>query len=261
MGFLSKFFGSSNQSQTIFNKDENTVSGIHSLNLDKETSLTQLNLRKEYVQSLCLKKSELNGLIARVCMVMDFSGSMDHLYYNGGVQEVLEKLLPIAMQFDDNGVMEAWIFSNKCWRIPEISLENYYDYIKNNKLIDRYEMGGTEYAPVMQDVVKKYIQEEPADIPTLVLFITDGDNSDKDFTTKVIREASKYPVFWQFVGIGNTEFHYLEKLDQMSSRFIDNANFFAIEDINNISDNELYEKLLAEYPDWIKKAKNARILK
>ncbi len=274
MGFLDKLFGKKSQPdynnqqnyntntyQPTFNQAPNSSSGISSLNLNKEQSLKQLNLRKESIQSLCLEKKELNGLIARVCMVMDFSGSMDWLYDNGRVQEVIERLLPVAMQFDDNGVMEAWIFSNDYHRIKDISLENYYDYIRNERLVQKYDMGGTYYAPVIEDVCRKYINEEPADIPTLVLFITDGDNSDKDRTTSAITQASYYPIFWQFVGIGNSSFRYLEKLDEMEGRFIDNANFFSVDDLANMSDNDLYHKLLGEYPDWITKAKYNGILK
>lgn len=279
MGFLDKLFGRKSQPDSVYTQNNNynntynnmqnnyqpvpqvQPNQISSLNLNKEQSLKQLNLRKESIQSLCLEKRELNGLIARVCMVMDFSGSMDWLYCNGKVQEVIERLLPVAMQFDDNGVMEAWIFSNDCWRIKDISLSNYYNYIKNERLEEKYHMGGTSYAPVIQDVCRKYIDEEPADIPTLVLFITDGDNSDKDATTRIITKASHYPIFWQFVGIGSSQFRYLETLDEMEGRFIDNANFFSVNDLTNMNDTDLYNKLLGEYPDWIVKARNKGLLR
>lgn len=278
MGFFEKLFGKKGQPDSVYTQNNNynntynntyndyqssqiPSNGVSSLNLNKEQSLKQLNLRKESIQSLCLEKRELNGLIARVCMVMDFSGSMEGLYENGKVQEVIERLLPVAMQFDDNGVMEAWIFSDDSWRITDISLANYYNYIKNERLEERYDMGGTRYAPVIQDVCKKYIEEEPADIPTLVLFITDGDNSDKDTTTRIITKASHYPIFWQFVGIGRSKFSYLEELDEMEGRFIDNANFFSVNDLTNMSDTDLYNKLLGEYPNWITKAKYKGLLK
>lgn len=236
-------------------------SGIQSLNLDKEQRIQQLNLSKQSIQSLCLEKKELNGLISRVCMVMDISGSMSGLYASGKVQQVIERLLPVAMQFDDNGVMEAWVFSNDFHRIPDISLNNFYNYINNNQLTQRFYMGGTEYAPVMQDIYKKYIIEEPAAIPTLVLFITDGDNSDKAQTTRVITDISRYPIFWQFVGIGSSNFKYLKQLDTMEGRYIDNANFFSVNDLTRLSDNDLYGRLLGEYPEWLNKAKSVGLIR
>lgn len=215
------------------------------LNLSKEESLQQLDLRKNEVAQLCLSKPELNGLTSRVALVLDYSGSMKRLYDNGVVQAVVEKILPIAMNFDDNGSMEMWIFENGFRRLEDISLENFYGYIEENVL--KYRMGGTSYAPVMKDVFNKYIKEDPANLPNYVIFITDGENDDTAQTNKVIKELSRYPIFFQFVGIGNCSFRYLRSLDEMEGRYVDNANFFAIEDINKIS----YEQLLSEYPSWL----------
>ena len=47
----------------------------------------------------------------------------------------------------------------------------------------------------------------------------------------------------------------------MDGRIIDNANFFEVKDPKQMSDNELYNKILGEYPDWISKAQKQGILK
>lgn len=277
MSFLKKIFnknkeGKTNAEQKIVDKPSNSYyvptldksqSENLSLNLKKEESLKQLNLRKEMILSLCLEKKELTDLTARVAIVLDFSYSMDKLYRVGKVQKLIDRLLPLAMQFDDNKEMEIWLFSDGYYRLKDISLNNYYEYIKNERLLSKYKMGGTAYAPVISDVVKKYTREEPSNLPTLTLFITDGDNfsSDKFHTTQEIVNASKHPIFWQFVGIGNSSFDYLEQLDEMTGRYIDNANFFSANDLESISDEELYNRLLAEYPVWIKEAKDKKILK
>lgn len=221
------------------------------LNLSKEESLNLLDLRKEQLNMLCLEKPILINKPTRVAVVMDYSGSMENLYRNGTVQAVLERLLPIAMKFDDNGEMELWIFSNDCRRMENITLKNYYGYVQKYILNSNYWMGGTEYAPVMQDVVRKYITEEPAALPNYVIFITDGENSDRDKATAQIIQSSYYPIFWQFVGIGNASFRFLKTLDDMDGRYVDNANFFELNDILRVSDEELYRRVLAEYPTWL----------
>lgn len=221
------------------------------LNLSKEESLNLLNLRKETVNLLCLDKKPLQNLTSRVGVVLDFSGSMSELYRNGTVQAVLERLFPIALQFDDNGEMELWIFSSDFHRLENITMANYYGYIKN--VVNRYNMGGTNYAPVMKDIYKKYMLEEPAALPNYIIYITDGDNSDKREALEAITKLSKYPIFIQFVGISNgcSSFSFLEQLDEMDGRYVDNANFFEIKDINNVEDSQLYSQLLAEYPQWL----------
>lgn len=283
MGFFSKLFGNKNNNININNNNNtnnndsnknnyqkenfNSTSSTSSTNsskltLEKEESLKKLTLRKESINKICLKKKELTDLTARVAVVMDYSGSMDTLYRNGTVQSVLERLLPLALKFDDNGELETWIFESRFKRLKDININNYYDYIKNEDILRKYDMGGTNYAPVMRDVLNKYTKEDPSDtIPTLVLFLTDGDNFDKKQTEEVIKKASKYPIFWQFVGLGNSRYSFLESLDEMEGRYIDNANFFAVNNINKISDDELYSKLLNEYPSWIKEAREKNILK
>jgi len=221
------------------------------LNLTKEQSLVNLDLRKKDIISLCMEKPILNTQKSRVAVVMDFSGSMGRLYRDGTVQAVLERLLPIAMQFDDNGEMELWTFDDGFRRFPNITINNFYGYVQREILDKQYHMGTTYYAPVIKDVTKKYMQEEPANLPNYVLFITDGDNFDKSETKNIMTEYSKYPIFWQFVGIGDEEFSFLKKLDDMSGRYVDNADFFSLNDFQRIDDNELYRRLLTEYPQWL----------
>ena len=222
------------------------------INLSKEESSRQLSERKVKLEKVILNKEELNRNVSRVAVVMDYSGSMRKMYNEGVVQAILERLLPIAMKFDDNGEMELWMFDNSFRRLPNISLDNFYGYVKREILDKNYHMGTTNYAPVMEDIMKKYLEEDPAKITNLVLFITDGANADKPASTKAIIKASHHPIFWQFIGIGGAKFDFLEKLDDLEGRYVDNANFFAIDDLDSLSDSELYDLLLAEYPGWLK---------
>ena len=75
-----------------------------------------------------------------------------------------------------------------------------------------------------------------------------------------MRAASSAPVFWQFVGIGRANYGVLERLDDMEGRVVDNAGFFALDDIDQVSDDDLYQRLLSEFPDWMRAAKTASIL-
>lgn len=227
------------------------------VNLSKNECLHKINLNKEEVHKVCLSKGPLNNLTSRVAVVFDYSGSMSNQYKNGTVQSVLEKLLPIAMEFDDNGSMEVWLFEDGFRRMPDMTLDNFYGYVQREIIDKRLSMGGTNYAPVMQDVIKKYMQEEPAKIPNYVIFITDGDNWDKDVTTNTIIDASNKPIFWQFVGLGNASMSYLETLDDMPSRYVDNADFFRASTAADVT----YEKLLDEYPGWIANSKVQNMLR
>lgn len=212
---------------------------------EDETSLVQkVNLAKEEVHKVCLDKKPLIDLKAKVALVLDYSGSMDWLYNNGTVQRVVEKMLPLAMNFDDDGSMETWLFSDSCSRLKDANLNNLDGYIKRET--KGKSMGGTNYSPVMKEVINFYKGER---LPVYVIFITDGDNfdSDKPETTATITEAAKKPIFWQFVGLGNSGFSYLEGLDNLEDRYVDNADFFSVKNADDIT----YQDLLEEFPTWL----------
>ena len=52
----------------------------------------------------------------------------------------------------------------------------------------------------------------------------------------------------------------LRSLDEMGGRVVDNAGFFAVDDIDRVTDEELYERLLREFPDWVRAARSAGVL-
>lgn len=221
-----------------------------SVDLSKAERLKKVSLRKNTIVSLAKQSEELVDLKARVALVMDHSYSMSPLYSEGVVQDVIDRVLPIGLQFDDNGEIDLWIFDDDYRYIGTVNINNFYDVVRSK--ISRYEMGGTRYAPVIMDVASKYIQFEPAACPNYVIYITDGEPSDRSRAAQALSDVSYMPIFWQFIGIGDCDFDFLERLDNMGGRYVDNANFFALNDLRDISDDELYKRLLQEFPSWLR---------
>ncbi|MGX6441739.1 vWA domain-containing protein [Neobacillus sp. K501] len=221
--------------------------------------MATINLMKKTV-GVILEKKKLTDVVARVGLVLDISGSMRNLYKNGTVQKVVERILAVASKFDDDGTLDVWVYDNEFSRLKSVTerdFDNYVeDYILKNDLIHKF--GRNDEPSVMEDVIQKYTLEQPSKEPAFIVFINDG-GCKKTIKKPIVNSSSK-PIFWQFVGIGDSNFETLEKLDTMEGRFIDNANFFHIKDIVKISDEELYNKLLDEFPSWLKEAKDKGIL-
>ena len=193
----------------------------------------------------------LNKHRARVFVVFDRSGSMSRMYNNGSVQKVLTRLLPLALKFDDNGELEVYVFNNKCDKMSEVNLQNYEDFVRQQIIRKGYgPNGGTNYSPVIKKTVKDYNDGSP--YPAFGIFITDGENFDQSETDSAIRNSSNYKIFYQFVGIGNEEFRYLQKLDDLDGRKADNTAFIKVSDFDKLDDDQLYDKLLEQYPQWLK---------
>ncbi|MGZ7443430.1 vWA domain-containing protein [Paenibacillus sp. TH7-28] len=220
---------------------------------------SKIDLLKRKV-TLTLEKKQLEPIKARVAVVFDASGSMYHLYRKGIVQEAFERILAIAATFDDNGELDVWFFAKDYLRAPSVTARDYENYIARTYTLGS--KGGTNNEPpVMEDIIRRYTVEEPnVNIPTYIIFFSDGGVGQKNKIARLITESSTKNLFWQFVGLGQANYGVLQKLDEMPGRFIDNANFFALDDISAISDEELYDRLLNEFPVWIKEARAKGIL-
>lgn len=234
--------------------------------------LEKLNLRKEMVFNLS-KERGIENQKAQVVLCMDISGSMSTMYETGVVQDVLERIVPVAMQFDDNQEFELYLFNNKAKKhFNNVTVKNVAGLVKR-EIMGHYDYGGTEYAPPMKMIgddfsktvktgfLKLGSKNGTMDLPVYVIFVTDGENSDHMTAETTIRELSHHGIFFQFVGIGGAQFRFLQKLDNLSGRLIDNANFFEIVNVRSTTDAELYSKLLAEFPSWVTLARQKSLIK
>jgi hypothetical protein len=123
------------------------------------------------------------------------------------------------------------------------------------------------------------------------MFVTDGQTFDEEGARQQVQSSSFEPMFWQFMAIGasaatvappakpagggflsrlagagrpagaQSEFAFLEELDDMPGRYLDNADFFAVADPAAIPDDELFELLMTEYPGWLTQARAKGLLR
>lgn len=207
---------------------------------------------------VALEKKNLQETVAKVALVMDISGSMHGSYQNGTVQEIVNKILPLAVQFDDDGELDFWYYGTNCKRMPSVNIKNYESAVPADWKNIRSSLGGMNNEPaVMKEVVAEY---QKSKISAYVIFITDGGVSRTNQIKNILIEASKLPIFWQFVGVSGSGYGVLEKLDTLSGRYVDNANFFALDDFRKIDNAELYSRLLNEFPNWLKEIKAKGII-
>lgn len=145
----------------------------------------------------------MNGLNTRVI------GSLKRLYLNDTVQSTISRLVPLDLTFDDNGSIDVYLFQNDYRKLPDLNLLNYENYVRDVIVTSGYSMGGTNYAPVLRGIIEgdSYIQNgflgfnrkaEPImnhEYPTFILFITDGENTDRNATDAIIKKSSDMNVF------------------------------------------------------------------
>jgi stress response protein SCP2 len=232
--------------------------------------------------SVSLAKAGLAEHQARVCLVLDISGSMMSLYQSGAIQKFAERILALGCRFDDDGAIDVFLFGQNVHHPAPMELANCSAYVQ--QAIVRHPLeGDTRYGRAMAEVREFYFPDAKgrerttpfkAELPVYVMFVTDGSTSDQPQTEKQLRWSSMEPIFWQFMGIGRSrksknakpatlgqsDFPFLEKLDELDGRLVDNANFFSTASPDEFSDSELYDLLMTEYPGWVKLAKQHGLL-
>jgi hypothetical protein len=237
-----------------------------------------VSLRKETVR-VTLEKKGISGVRARVAVVLDRSGSMKALYNGGTVGRLIERMAPIAAKLDTDGSLDAWIFADDFSRMPSLRMPDLARWIDGNVFIlskgnqlpplpggrsrhpDPYPhvRGGNNEPLVIRDILDFYAAQ-PGD-PVLVIFYSDGGVNRSRQISELLMEASGKPIFWQFVGLGRAEYGILERFDTMPGRVVDNAGFFCVDDFDKVSDAELYDRLLSEFPQWLAAARAQGILR
>ncbi len=226
------------------------------MSISKEQAQERLNLLKQQCHT-AVQKAGLGEQKARVALAIDISVSMRPLFERGTVQRVCERLLALGTHFDDNGTVDVFLFGKNDYEVGELSEENFHEFVEQN-IREVYQLEGkTNYAGVIQRIVKKYSTQYGK--PAYVLFIADGNNHDAPEAEEAIIDASKAPIFWQFVGVGPQKFEFLERLDDIPHRQIDNVDFFALNDLDEISDEDLYARMLTEFPSWVEEAKRQKM--
>lgn len=144
--------------KTVIEKQKLPENTISNTQLDKKISL-----RKELIIDE-VKKQNISVNTARVVFVLDHSGSMRTMYKDGTVQDLLERFFPIAMHFDDNAEMEFYWFDSVYKELDPVNCKNIEGYVQNVILSKNDHFGGTNYAPIMTEILNRYVRREPTNI-------------------------------------------------------------------------------------------------
>lgn len=193
-------------------------------------------------------KQERKGQVKTVFDVSISMGPTDNDFYSTRPDEnimeaIAYRVLAAALTLDNDGKVPVYSFGNRCTRVREdLTVANMEGYVlKHFKEFNQ----GTEYAPFIRQMM---LDAEAGD-PTLVIVFTDGNNSDRDAARKALIDASYSPVFYQFIGIygkRNPGFAFLDEMNNLGGRFMDNAGAKAVS-LNGLTDEKLYDIFLSEY--------------
>ena len=210
--------------------------------------------------------AHLDGQRAKVALVLDYSGSMRKEYKSGAMQRLTQTILALGVHLDDDGQIDLFTFDSGARHEGTVTLENFRDVIA--KIVAQRRMGTTNYAAAFRTVLdhfklapksggffRRSTGPAPVDAkdgqPVLAVFLTDGSPDSRTEAVQEITRASYAPVFWQFLSIGDENIAFLQKLDDLDGRYVDNADYKPVGDVDRARPEDLYAMLLDEYPGWL----------
>lgn len=244
------------------------------LNLEKSKAAIQLNLQKAGI---------VTPPAVELKFVLDVSGSFEDEHRDGITNDLLTRLVPWGLTFDPDGKLDVSVFSDGKESVEDVgpvTEHNYQNFVKN-KVIGKVRgwRGGTDYSYALEEALqsfgwlqgesaekpkgffgklfgKKTDQEAPVKRKSLVIFVTDGENSDRSRTERVLKESQdrRDGCYFLFIGVANGggRFSFLE---QIADKY-ENTAFYEIKNLRKfveMSDEDLYGELLCqELLDWMK---------
>ncbi len=240
------------------------------LNLEKSKATLKLSLEKAGVQKTP---------VLDIGVVLDVSGSFQDEHADGTTTDLLTRLAPWGLTFDPDRKIDIFTFSSgaqSAHLVGPLNEANYQNYVANHiiRKVPGWN-GGTDYSYVLELALKEFGwidggakkpglmgrmfgQKETAAKEkkrSLVLFITDGDNDNKERAREVLRqsEARKDEVYFMFLGVANGGggFPFLESIGDEFG----NTGYKKIADVRKFirkSDEDINTFLLdRELVDWL----------
>lgn len=214
-----------------------------------------------------LKKRGLENDRAKVCLVLDVSGSIHGLFTSGSMQTLVERALAYGLNLDDDGQIDVCLFDTQARMYGTVDATNYKDFTPS-VLRMRGIWGGTDYASAIREIRSYYEQQaDHGKLPVYVMFVTDGGTGDRNSAERELRDISGHGFFFKFMAIGPKPrggffgralpagFDFLAYLDDMPGRVVDNADFFSVEDPAAVSDADMFENMSEEYPKWLQEVR------
>lgn len=234
---------------------------------------------------LSLEKKGVSDIpAADLAFALDVSGSFDDEHRSGITQQLLERLVPWGMLFDPDQKLDVFSFASGesgAHHVGDITPTTCANYIQD-KIVQRVPgySGGTDYSHVIEKILQQFgwmpvektestggffgrlmgktrtTTTQNQQKRSIVLFITDGDNSDRAYTRDVLEQSEKRgdQVYFLFIGVGTgSSFSYLKEIGDRFS----NTGLVVIKDLKKFlaqTNDELNNALIgSELVTWLKK--------
>lgn len=202
-----------------------------------------------------------------VALAIDVSGSMSRMYSDGTITETVQQLLAFANVVDPDKKLDVIGFSTQTKQFDDLPVTEFDSVQKHIKAITSWSgaFGGTNYSQALTlacaspqqspspstGFMSRLFGAKPTPQPIveqknkIVFFITDGECFDEQQSRDVLMSVKNTHthVYFQFVWLGSDTPHpFLQSI----ASDLPNAGVIAFRAIGQLSDDQIYDKILTE---------------
>ena len=186
-------------------------------------------------------------LSSRIIVGLDHSGSMCDLYFDGSLQEILNRIYPLSCMSNNQEILE-YAFTDKIRKVSKVDNENFYNALET---IHFFGWGRTVLMPFFSFLERSYLHD---DNPTLVISFLDDDPEDVFQSVDIIKkfDSENENFFFMFVSIRG----YVPNLEE--NFVFSNSNvisFNSPREIVSLNDISFYKIFIEPYLEWYRKKK------
>lgn len=199
------------------------------------------------------KELGVGGLRWDVIALIDESYSMDNMFHDGTVQQVVERALAWTAGVDADGMAPVGGFHTWFDWHGEVDLSNVMGIVGREGW---HTSGSTNLALGLENALDVAKQ---ATNPVYLFIVTDGAPNDRAAVTRLIQRMSQYPIFIKILLVGD-DFggaNFVQSLDDMQvGRLFDNVDAQQIRYPNGVSDDEFNRMMTEELSSAVAEMKS-----
>jgi hypothetical protein len=219
--------------------------GSSAVNLQEVENKGGVDLRKKTeAVAVSLNKRDMSGIRAQVMVVLDHSGSMYGDYQSGRVQDLVDRFLGFGLTVDVDGEVPVIPFDSRVKPTVNVNMDNYQGVVQR-EIYKPNDMGGTNLTAALEKVRD---EAKKTNAPLFVAVVTDGEPFDTNSAREIVKDLSRYPVFIKFLAVQKV--YFLEELDDMGDRLLDNVDTKEYINLNGITDEQFAEDMADEWNTW-----------
>lgn len=130
---------------------------------------------------------------------------MSGFYRSGAIVTLVQRILALGLRFDDDGEIDVFLFGADAHDYGSVGVEDYRHFAPTMQ--HRYPLeGGTNYGRAIALIRRHYQRDLQAGRqPVYVMFVTDDETQDRAESKRQIWDASREPIFWQFMALGQSK--------------------------------------------------------